>query len=59
MRRRSGPILSAVDARRSLHLGFRHGTERLHPLHRSFRDLAAALVALELLFGGRPLVAMA
>jgi hypothetical protein len=59
MRRRLDPILSAVDARRSLHLGFRHGTQRRHRFHHTFRDLAAALVALELLFGGRLLVAMA
>jgi hypothetical protein len=59
MRRRSGPILSAVDARQSIHLRFGNGTERHDPFHFSFRDLAAALVALELLFGGRLLVAMA
>jgi hypothetical protein len=36
-----------------------HGTERHDPFHFGFRDFAAALVALELLFGGRLLVAMA
>jgi len=59
MRRPLGSILSAVDARRCLHLRFRHGTERYHFFHFGFRDLAAALVALDLLFGGRLLVAMA
>jgi hypothetical protein len=53
--RESGP----VDASGMAPLPHAHADERHQSTNFGFRDLAAALVALELGFGGRPRVAMA
>jgi hypothetical protein len=58
MGRECGAFGRRLDGGRSLHLLNAHGTELRHCFQHGFRDRAAALVALELGFGGRSRVAM-